>query len=161
MAAYRQACQVFPAGRTNKYRKCPRVLSQEHIMRILIRYFFRALRLVLTPIVLIAEKLSTPSAIARSAEDQARVDAICKTLALYQFKACPFCIRVRKEIARLGLNIELRDAQHVEVHRNALNAGGGAIKVPCLLIGADGENQEWLYESNDIIVWLNRHCASA
>jgi glutaredoxin len=130
-------------------------------MRVIIRYFFRALRLILTPIVLIAEKLSTPSAIARSPEDQARVDAVCKTLALYQFKACPFCIRVRKEIARLGLQIELRDAQHVEAHRNALNVGGGAIKVPCLLIGAEGENKEWLYESNDIIAWLNTHCAAA
>lgn len=130
-------------------------------MRILIRYFFRTLRVVLTPIVLIAEKLSTPSAIARSEEDQARVDAVCKTLVLYQFKACPFCIKVRKEMARLGLNIELRDAQHVESHRNALSAGGGAIKVPCLLITGAGESQEWLYESNDIITWLNTHCAAA
>lgn len=130
-------------------------------MRILIRYFFRGLRLVLTPIVLVAEKLTTPSAIARSEEDQARVDAICKTLALYQFKACPFCIRVRKEISRLGLNIELRDAQHVDVHRKALEVGGGAIKVPCLLIGEDGENKEWLYESKAIIAWLNSHCAVA
>lgn len=130
-------------------------------MRILIRYFFRTLRLVLTPIVLIAEKLSTPTAIARSAEDQARVDTVCKTLALYQFKACPFCIKVRKEMARLGLKIELRDAQHVEAHRNALNEGGGAIKVPCLLIRGEGESKEWLYESNDIIKWLNTNCAVA
>lgn len=130
-------------------------------MRTLVRYFFRALRLILTPIVLITEKLTTPSAIERSAEDQARVDAACKMLALYQFKACPFCIKVRKEIARLGLKVELRDAQHVEIHRNALNEGGGAIKVPCLLIGGEGESKEWLYESKDIIKWLNTNCAVA
>ncbi|MDF1781422.1 MAG: glutathione S-transferase N-terminal domain-containing protein [Alcanivoracaceae bacterium] len=130
-------------------------------MRTLIRYFFRALRLILTPIVLIAEKLTTPNAIARSTEDQHRVDAICQQLALYQFKACPFCIKVRKEISRLGLNIELRDAQHVAKHREDLNAGGGAIKVPCLVIDGEDGKKTWMYESNDIIAWLNAHCGPA
>lgn len=130
-------------------------------MRTLIRYFFRALRLVLTPVVLIAEKLTTPSAIARSTEDQHRVDAICQQLALYQFKACPFCIKVRREISRLGLKIELRDAQHVAKHRDDLNAGGGSVKVPCLAINGEGGKKTWLYESNDIITWLNAHCGPA
>ena len=75
-------------------------------MRVIIRYFFRTLRLVLTPFMLLSEKLSTPESVTRSAEEQARADEASKNLALYQFKACPFCIKVRKEIARLGLNIE-------------------------------------------------------
>ncbi|WP_442914960.1 hypothetical protein [Marinobacter sp. G11] len=58
-------------------------------MRIIIRYFFRALRLVLTPFMLLSEKLSTPKGITRSEEQQARVDEASKNLALYQFKACP------------------------------------------------------------------------
>src|SRR5690554_7650543 len=57
-------------------------------MRIIIRYFFRALRLVLTPFMLLSEKLSTPKGITRSEEQQARVDEASKNLALYQFKAC-------------------------------------------------------------------------
>lgn len=123
-------------------------------MRIVIRYFFRGLRLVLTPFMLLIETLSTPKAITRSAEQQALVDEASKCLALYQFRACPFCVKVRKEIARLGLNIETRDAQHDPQHRAALEAGGGHIKVPCLKIRQEDGSDQWLYESDDIRAWL-------
>ncbi|PMR75212.1 glutaredoxin family protein [Billgrantia endophytica] len=125
-------------------------------MRILIRYFFRGVRLVLSPILLLSEKLSTPQSMSRSAEDQAGVDKACTRLALYQFQSCPFCIKVRKEIARLGLSIELRDARNDPEHRQALEAGGGRIKVPCLRITADDGSHEWLYESDAINAWLHR-----
>mgnify|MGYP003136986867 FL=1 len=123
-------------------------------MRVIIRYFFRTLRLVLTPFMLLSEKLSTPESVTRSAEEQARADEASKDLALYQFKACPFCIKVRKEIARLGLNIETRDAQHDPEHRAALEAGGGRIKVPCLKIQQEDGSERWLYESDEIKAWL-------
>lgn len=128
-------------------------------MKFVIRYFFRVVRLILTPIVLLNEKLTTPQGITRTPEEQARVDAVCDELALYQFQACPFCIRVRKEISRLGLNIEKRDAQKIPEHRQALEQGGGRIKVPCLRIaGTNGEDQ-WLYESDEINTWLNQRFA--
>ena len=123
-------------------------------MRILIRYFFRTLRLILTPVVLLSEKLGTPTAISRAPEAQARADAESAKLALYQFRACPFCIKVRKEIARLGVNLETRDAQHDQQHRAELEKGGGRIKVPCLLIRHEDGRQEWLYESDAIKSWL-------
>lgn len=123
-------------------------------MRVIIRYFFRTLRLILTPFMLLSEKLSTPRGMTRTAEDQARVDEASKDLALYQFSACPFCIKVRKEIARLGLTIETRDAQHDPQHRAALEAGGGRIKVPCLKIRQEDGSERWLYESDDIRTWL-------
>jgi len=123
-------------------------------MKVIIRYFFRTLRLVLTPFMLLSEKLSTPESVNRSAEEQARVDEAIKDLALYQFKACPFCIKVRKEIARLGLNIETRDAQHDPEHRAALEAGGGRVKVPCLKIRHEDGSEGWLYESGEIKAWL-------
>jgi len=123
-------------------------------MRILVRYFFRFVRLVLTPFMLLSEKLSTPKSVNRSAEEQARVDKASKQLALYQFSACPFCIKVRKEIARLGLNIETRNAQHDEQHRAALEAGGGQVKVPCLRIQQEDGSDRWLYESDEIKSWL-------
>lgn len=123
-------------------------------MRVIIRYFFRTLRLVLTPFMLLSEKLSTPESVTRTAEEQARADEASKDLALYQFRACPFCIKVRKEIARLGLNIETRDAQHNPQHRAALETGGGRIKVPCLKIHQDDGRERWLYESDEIKAWL-------
>lgn len=119
-------------------------------MRILIRYFFRGVRLVLAPVMLISEKLTTPKAIVRPPEEQTKVDQACQNLALYQFRTCPFCIKVRKEIARLGLNIELRDTQLDPTHRQALEQGGGKVKVPCLKITHEDGREEWLYESDDI-----------
>lgn len=122
----------------------------------LIRYFFRGVRLVLSPVMLVAEKLSTPRSVERSAEEQAQVDEQCRQLALYQFRACPFCIKVRKEMARLGLKIEIRDAQLDPDHRRALEQGGGKVKVPCLRISHEDGRDEWLYESDDINAWLHR-----
>ncbi|MEQ5802415.1 glutaredoxin [Halomonas sp. H10-9-1] len=130
-------------------------------MRPLIRLFFRGLRPLLAPVVLIAEKLSTPKAMERSPEAQAEVDRACAGLALYQFRSCPFCVKVRKEIARLGLPIEVRDAQLDQDHRRELAEGGGRVKVPCLRIAhADGE-VEWLYESDAINAWLKRRFQQA
>jgi glutaredoxin len=129
-------------------------------MRPIIRGFFRLLRLVLTPFMLISEKLTTPKAeVERSAGQQAEVDKETGKLALYQFKACPFCVKVRKEMARLGLDIELRDAQHNQQHREALKNGGGKVKTPCLLITDDEGNEQWMYESEDIKAWLNQKFA--
>lgn len=123
-------------------------------MRILIRYFFRGLRVVLAPFMLISEKLSTPKSVERAPEEQARIDESCQRLALYQFRSCPFCIKVRKEIARLGLNIELRDTQLDPNHKQTLLEGGGKVKVPCLKITHDDGREEWMYESNTINAWL-------
>ncbi|MCL5426330.1 glutaredoxin family protein [Halomonas sp. NPDC076908] len=125
-------------------------------MRVLIRYFFRGVRLVLAPIMLISEKLSTPTAVDRTPEQQALVDQECQRLALYQFRSCPFCIKVRKEMARLGLKIELRDAQLDPAHKQALLKGGGKVKVPCLKITHDDGREEWMYESDTINTWLHK-----
>ncbi|MDT0499491.1 MULTISPECIES: glutaredoxin [unclassified Halomonas] len=130
-------------------------------MRPLIRLFFRGLRLVLAPIMLISEKLTTPRAVERSPEEQAEVDRACEDLALYQFRTCPFCVKVRKELARLALPIETRDAQFDQQHRRELAENGGRVKVPCLRIAhADGQ-VEWLYESDDINAWLHQRFATA
>ncbi|WP_445769149.1 glutathione S-transferase N-terminal domain-containing protein [Rheinheimera sp.] len=125
-------------------------------MRVIIRLFFRLVRLILTPVMLLAEKLTTPKALVRTAAEQAAVDAACSQLALYQFSACPFCIKVRKQMARLGLNIVRRDAQHNQQHRNELETAGGKIKVPCLRIETAPGEVQWLYESADIIAYLQQ-----
>lgn len=123
-------------------------------MRILIRYFFRTIRVLLAPVMLLSEKLTTPKPIVRDPQKQKEIDAQTQSLTLYQFATCPFCIRVRKEIARLGLNIEKRDAQHNETYRGELADGGGRVKVPCLRIEQDNGEIQWLYESAAINAWL-------
>jgi glutaredoxin len=125
-------------------------------MKHLIRLFFKILRLVLTPFMLAWFWLTRPQGIARSADAQQAVDARTRHLALYHFPACPFCLKTRRVVRRLSLEIELRDAQHDASHRAALIAGGGKPQVPCLLIAGAGGAQTWLYESDDINAWLAR-----
>jgi glutaredoxin len=119
-----------------------------------IRYFFRALRTVLTPVLLLGDRLTTPKSMERDPVKQAEVDEETRSLALYQFVACPFCVKVRRTIKRLGLNIELRDAQTPGEHRETLLREGGSAQVPCLRIEHPDERVEWMYESGDIIRYL-------
>ena len=63
-------------------------------------------------------------------------------------------MKVRREIKRQSLNIELRDAQHDPNHREQLLQGGGQIKVPCLRIPQGDGKTTWMYESSAIITYL-------
>ncbi|WP_088331869.1 glutaredoxin [Lacimicrobium sp. SS2-24] len=125
-------------------------------MRIIVRYFFRAVRLILTPFMLLSEKLTTPKAISRSSEAQKAAEQAAEKLALYQYRACPFCIKVRKQIARLGLPVEKRDALKNPIFRKELEQQGGKIKVPCLRIDQENGQYLWLYESDQINAWLTQ-----
>ena len=130
-------------------------------MKSLIRLFFRTLRLVLTPFLLLGNWLTQPKGIVRPPAEQQAVDTRTQNLALYHFPTCPFCLKTRRTMRRLSLNIELRDAQHDAAHRAALIAGGGKPQVPCLLIRDAQGKQTWLYESDAINAWLNREFGAA
>ena len=73
---------------------------------------------------------------------------------MYQFPSCPFCIKTRRAIKRLSLNIETRDTLRHAPSRQQLLEGGGVIMVPCLRITGEDDSEEWLYESNEIIKYL-------
>ena len=128
-------------------------------MKLFFRYFFRLVRLILGPVLLLIEWVSTPNGIKRSAEEQKNIDQQTRNLALYQFKTCPFCIKVRRSIKRLSLNIDIKDAQKDPENRHALLEGGGKIKVPCLRITDENNNTQWLYESDEIIRYLEEKYA--
>ncbi|VAW53197.1 Glutaredoxin [hydrothermal vent metagenome] len=91
----------------------------------------------------------------RSSEEQNCVNNATRTLTLYQFYACPFCLKTRRAFTRLGLHIHTRDATKNPA-RAELLAGGGQIKVPCLKIENKGV-VVWMYESTEIIEYLERH----
>jgi len=120
----------------------------------------KAVRWVLGQLILFLDWITRPRPMQRSPEAQAAVDARTRELALYQFQLCPFCVKVRRAMRRLNLNIETRDALNDPQHRAALEAGGGEIKVPCLAI-KEGDCTRWMYESNDIIAWLEQEFGSA
>ena len=118
------------------------------------RIFFKGLRLLLKPFMLLWAQFSMPNGIVRPTSLQQSVDADCAKLALYHFSSCPFCIKVRREMARLSLPIQLREAQQDAKNQSDLLLGGGKIQTPCLQIVDEQGNIKWLYESNDIIKYL-------
>ena len=126
-------------------------------MRFLIRTFFRGVRLILTPFMLIGERVSRPRGIERDPAEQARIDEQTQRLALYHFPACPFCIKARRAMQRLSLDIELRNAQATGPWREELQNEGGRLQVPCLRIEEEDGSVRWLYESDAIIRYLREH----
>ena len=75
---------------------------------------------------------------------------------LYHFKQCPFCVKTRRTIHRLGLNIETRDARNDPQWNSELISEGGKYQVPCLRIVNDDNSVEWMYESNNINQYLDQ-----
>ncbi|MDP2135581.1 MAG: glutathione S-transferase N-terminal domain-containing protein [Sulfuritalea sp.] len=122
---------------------------------------FKILRIALGPFMLLWEILTRPKGLARAPAAQQAVDRECRDLVLYQYRTCPFCIKVRREIHRLSLHIETRDAQPEGTNREALLRGGGQAKVPCLKITDQAGNSEWMYESGKIIAYLHGRFAAA
>jgi glutaredoxin len=121
----------------------------------------KIIRWILGKIILTLDFITSPKSVVREAAEQKEIDAVTATMALYQFKACPFCVKVRRELKRHSLNIEVRDAQNNADYKAELNEQGGSSKVPCLRIEKSDKSVEWLYESNDIIAHLKNQFVAA
>ena len=92
----------------------------------------------------------------RPVAEQHSIDARTQHLALYHFPTCPFCLKARRAMRRLSLKIDLRNAQHDPVHRQALLQGGGKIQTPCLRISDAEGKATWMYESKDIMAYFEQ-----
>ena len=119
-------------------------------------YVFKSIRWVLGQIIIAIDWLTRPSIPNYSAEKRAELDAATASLALYQFGQCPFCVKTRRGIRRLGLNIELRDARNDPKWNTELIEQGGKYQVPCLRITEDNGDVNWLYESTEINNYLGQ-----
>jgi glutaredoxin len=128
-------------------------------VRIIIRYFFKAIHYTIGPLLLLWENLATPAGVQRPGELQQQVDASTRNLVLYQFLMCPFCVTVRRAIRQLSLNIETRDALRDMASRQQLLQGGGQLQVPCLRITDAQGNISWMYESSAIVSYLQAEYA--
>ncbi|MDE1197094.1 glutaredoxin [Pseudomonas sp. Bc-h] len=115
----------------------------------------KALRVGLGQLVILVDFLTRPSKKKRSPQAQAAVDESAKDLTLYQFQACPFCVKTRRTLRRLNVPVALRDAKNNELDRQTLLTEGGKIKVPCLRIEEAGQTV-WMYESKVIIDYLDK-----
>ena len=128
-------------------------------MKQLVRLFFKTIRIILGPIILFVDWITTPKGMIRGATAQQAVNAAAQQLTLYQFKTCPFCMKVRHASKRLSLNIEKRDAQHNADARRELQQATGKTQVPCLkIVGADG-SVRWMQDSGSIIQYLQERFA--
>jgi glutaredoxin len=118
----------------------------------------KALRVGLGQLIVAGDLVTRPRKQKRDAVAQAEVDQAARSLTLYQFHACPFCVKTRRALHRLNVPVALRDAKNSEQDRQALLAGGGRIKVPCLRIEEAGKTT-WMYESKAIIDYLDKRFA--
>ncbi|MHC8287617.1 glutathione S-transferase N-terminal domain-containing protein [Pseudomonas sp. XS1P51] len=121
--------------------------------------FVKALRVGLGQLIIFIDFITRPGKKQRPAEAQAQVEAVAKGLTLYQFHACPFCVKTRRTLRRLNVPVALRDAKNNEQDRQALLEHGGKIKVPCLRIEENGQTT-WMYESKVIIDYLDKRFAA-
>jgi len=119
----------------------------------------KALRVGLGQVVILVDFLTRPGKKKRSPQAQAAVDASAQDLTLYQFHACPFCVKTRRTLRRLNVPVALRDAKNNELDRQTLLNEGGKIKVPCLRIEEAGQTV-WMYESKAIIDYLDTRFAA-
>lgn len=120
----------------------------------------KVIRWTLGKLILGIDWLTSPKSPNHSAEQQALLDSKTQGMSLYQFKACPFCVKTRRTIRRLGLNIEIRDAKNDPKWREQLSSEGGKLQVPCLMITNADNKPEWLYESDAINDYLTSNFAS-
>lgn len=77
-------------------------------------------------------------------------------LVLYVYEHCPFCKKVENFINEHSLNVSVVDVDATEGAREKLLTEGGKTQCPCLFI--DGTP---LYESSDIIAYLEKHLVKA
>ena len=107
-------------------------------------------------IILFINALTLPKPISRGKIDQKRIDEVTKYLTVYQFEACPFCVKVRRFMRKNSLKINIKDAKNNKDFKAELVNEGGKYKVPCLRIDKINSKTEWLYESNEIIKFLKK-----
>lgn len=79
-------------------------------------------------------------------------------LTLYYKPTCPFCQRVLGEVEDMGIKLRLKDISSDTVALDELIEQGGKRQVPYLV---DPERGISMYESGDIIAYLNEHYKGA
>lgn len=118
------------------------------------KYFWKVIRFILAQFILLADFLYRPKKVKRNAQKQAALDEQCKQLSLFQYAACPFCVKTRWAMRRNNMKIALKDAKRNAEFAHELESQGGKLKVPCLKITHLDGSSQWMYESKTIIAYL-------
>jgi len=124
-------------------------------------FIFKPVRWVLGQIILFIDWITRPKPLQREADRQQEINQQTQNMALYHFRLCPFCVKTRRQIHRLALDIETRDARNDLNWNQELIAEGGKYQVPCLKIVGENGAVTWLYESTEINDSLEQKFGSA
>lgn len=122
------------------------------------KLLLKLVRNALGLIIVFIDKLTRPSKTVRSKDDQNIAQASMQGVSLYQFYACPFCVKTRRAIHQLNVEVETRDINKNPAHREHLEQATGKVKVPCLRI-EEGDQVKWMHESKEIISFLQMRVA--
>lgn len=117
------------------------------------KYLFLPIHWIIGGLIRLIDYLTAPKPLQRPEEKQKEIDESCQSLTLFHYPACPFCVKVRRNMRRLNLPIEKVDPRKDPVAMDELTNQGGKVQVPCLKI-SEGEEVRWMYESSDINSYL-------
>ena len=128
------------------------------------------IRFILGRLILLINWITLPKPVVRSQPQQDQLDHVTQHLTVYEMLACPFCVKVRREIHRQGLKITTVDIKQSADEMVRLVNEGGKFQVPCLRVdtssntispstvsiqpsstSSDKEKVQWIYESDQII----------
>jgi glutaredoxin len=118
-------------------------------------FIITLIRNLLGGIIAFFDVITRGAKLKRTIEAQKHTEKDLKSLTLYQFFACPFCIKTRRAMHKLNLPVQKRNVSKGSTYREELLQGGGAVKTPCLRIENSGQTI-WLYESSEIIKYLQQ-----
>jgi glutaredoxin len=121
----------------------------------LMKLLINLIRNLLGGIIAVIDFITRGTKLKRTSQAQQQVETELEKISLYQFFACPFCIKTRRAMYKLNLPIVKRNASQGSPYRDELLQGGGRIQTPCLRIEKD-DAVEWLYDSSEIIRYLKK-----
>lgn len=117
----------------------------------------KIIRIILGKIILFLDATLTPKPIVnRTPAAQAALDEKTKNWAVYQLVTCPFCVKVRRHMKRLVVNIPFRDVARDPSAQAELMSGGKIDQVPCLRYTDSSGQVHWMYESSEINEFLTK-----
>ncbi|GHE92241.1 glutaredoxin family protein [Thalassotalea profundi] len=119
------------------------------------------IRWIIGRIILVLNFIFSPSSPKLTKAQQSALDEQLNHLSLYQLPACPFCVKVRRAMKRNGFNIELKNINQQSNYQDELIKYGGKRKVPCLRIANADGTDTWMYESSDIVAYLEQFSVKA
>ncbi|AEP28478.1 glutathione S-transferase N-terminal domain-containing protein [Brumicola nitratireducens] len=116
------------------------------------------IRNLLGGIIAFFDVITRGSKLKRTKENQQQLEKELQEFTLYQFFACPFCIKTRRAMYKMNLPIVKRNVSKGSPYRDELLQGGGKVQTPCLRIES-ATGTTWLYESSEIIDYLRQRFA--